>query len=351
MDLQKLEHRSVIKFLTKQGKGPKEIREEMLTVYGDATPSEFQVKYWSKQFKWGRDSIADDPRPGRPLEATTPEMCRKIEDLVLKDRRVKVSTIAREFNISEPSVLTVLHDHLGMSKVSSRWVPRMLTPVQKHCRVQFSKENLELYETDPDNFLSRIVTGDETWVHHWDPETKQESMQWKHRGSPPPRKFRTQASAGKVMATVFWDSEGILLVDYMPHKTTITGETYAVLLEKLKDAIKEKRRGKVTRGVLLLHDNAPVHKSRIAMAAVRNCGFEELNHPPYSPDLAPSDYYLFRHLKKHLRGRRFADDDELQGAVSQWLEDQSKDFYFSGISSLPTKWGRCVELKGDYIEK
>lgn len=278
-------------------------------------------------------------------------MCQKVEDLVMQDRRIKVSQIAGELGISEPSVITILHDHLLMSKVSSRWVPRMLTPVQKQFRVQFSQENLELYEGDVDHFLSRIVTGDETWVHHWDPETKQESMQWKHKASPPPKKFRTQPSAGKIMATIFWDCEGILLLDYMPHKTSITGESYANQLRMLRDAIKEKRRGKLTKGVLLLHDNAPVHKSRQTVSALKECGFQELSHPAYSPDLAPSDYYLFRNLKKHLRGRRFSSDDELKGAVSEWFNNQTPDFYLSGISSLPIKWRQCIELRGDYIEK
>ena len=69
-----------------------------------------------------------------------------------------------------------------MSKVSSRWVPRMLTPEQKACRQQFSEENLNMLRADPHKFVSRIITGDETWVHLHDPETKQESMQWQTRG-------------------------------------------------------------------------------------------------------------------------------------------------------------------------
>ena len=153
------------------------------------------------------------------------------------------------------------------------------------------------------------------------------------------------------MSTVFWDAEGVLLVDYMPHKTTITGETYANQLQLLKEAIKEKRRGKLSKGILMLHDNAPVHRSRKSMAALRDCGFEEINHPPYSPDLAPSDYFLFRNLKKHLRGYRFLDDNELKEAVNQWFGDQTSDFYLSGITSLQMKWRKCVELRGDYIEK
>ena len=122
---------------------------------------------------------------------------------------------------------------------------------------------------------------------------KKESMQWKCPGSPQPKKFRTQPSADKVMATVFWDSKGIILTDYKPAGTSITEEYYANVIEQLMVAIKENRRGKLAAGVLLLHDNAPMHKSKVAQAAIRACKFEHLNHPPYSPDLAPSDYYLF----------------------------------------------------------
>ena len=74
-------------------------------------------------------------------------------------------------------------------------------------RVESSQELLEVCNADPEDFHTRLVTGDETWLHHWDPDTKKESMQWKHPGSPPPKKFRTQPSASKVMATVFWDSK------------------------------------------------------------------------------------------------------------------------------------------------
>ena len=155
---------------------------------------------------------------------------------------------------------------------------------------------------------------------------------------PPPKKFRTQPSASKVMATVFWDSKGIILIDYKPAGTSVTGEYYANVIKQLRVAIKEKRRGKLAAGVLLLHDNAPVHKSRVAQAAIRVCKFAQLNHPPYSPDLAPSDYYLFRNLKSHLRGTRFRDDDELKAATEAWFEDQIDDFYFKGIDCLKEKW-------------
>ena len=94
-----------------------------------------------------------------------------------------------------------------------------------------------------------------------------------------------------------------------------------------------------------------MHKSRVAQAAIRECKFEQLNHPPYSPDLAPSDYYLFQNLKSHLRGTGSRDDDELKAATEAWFEDQIDDFYFKSIDCLKEKWAKCIEVKGDYIEK
>ena len=94
-----------------------------------------------------------------------------------------------------------------------------------------------------------------------------------------------------------------------------------------------------------------MHKSRVAQAAIRECKFEQLNRPPYSPDLAPSDYYRFRNLNSHLRGTRFRDDDELKAATEAWFEDQIDDFYFKGIDCLKEKWAKCIEVKADYIEK
>jgi len=180
--------------------------------------------------------------------------------LILADRRMKVSRLAEETGISAGEVWTIIHEKLDMSQVSSRWVPRMLSPFQKDTRRQCCQENLELLTKDPEHFFQRLVTGDETWVYHRDPEFKMESMQWKHKTSPTPKMCRVEKSAGKVMATVFWDEKGLLLLEFMPQKTTITRQTYANTITTLREAIKEKRRGKLSAGLLLLHDSAHVCK-------------------------------------------------------------------------------------------
>jgi len=88
----------------------------------------------------------------------------------------------------------------------------------------------------------------ETWLYHYDPETKQQSLEWWHSGSPRPRKFRVQKSAGEVFALIFWDQDGILNIDYLAKGQTINAEYYSSVLVQLKDILKEKRRGKFTKG-------------------------------------------------------------------------------------------------------
>jgi histone-lysine N-methyltransferase SETMAR len=175
-------------------------------------------------------------------------------------------------------------------------------------------------------------------------------MQWKHKTSPTPKMFRVEKSAGKITATVFWDEKGVLL-QFMPQKTTINGQTYANIITALQEAIKEKRRGKLSAGILLLHDNAPVHVSAKSEVAIRQSGFQQLNHPPYSPDLAPSVHFLVRVMNKFLRGNRFSSDKDVKEAVMKWFEVQSKDFFSIRIKSLQQKWTKCIELLGDYMGK
>jgi len=98
---------------------------------------------------------------------------------------------------------------------------------------------------------------EENWVYHYDPETMQQSMEWRHSASSRPKQFRVQQSGGKVLASIFWDQVGIHLTYYLLKGQTINAEYYSSLLVQLMDILKEKRHGKVTKVFLFLHDNAP----------------------------------------------------------------------------------------------
>jgi len=103
--------------------------------------------------------------------------------------------------------------------------------------------------------------------------------------------------------------------------------------------------------VLLLQDNAPAHTASIATSAATECGYELLPHPPYSPDLAPSDFYLFPKLKEHLRGRQYTCDSDVIDAVEEFLADQDTAFYQARIEMLQKRWTKCIDVHGDYVEK
>ena len=129
------------------------------------------------------------------------------------------------------------------------------------------------------------------------------------------------------MAFIFWDSQGVILVDYLKKILSITGQYYASLLRKLREKIKKNRRGKLSLGVFFHQDNAPAHKSAVALATIYDCGFQLVEHLPYSSDLSPSDYYLFHKMKKELSGQHFATNKDVIDAVEVYWEDKNSSFY------------------------
>lgn len=345
------EYRAVIKYLLKKNLSAKEIHNDMVDTLGEGAPSYATVCRWVNEFKRGRTTVENDPRSGRPKTVTTPEIVDKVHDIVLNDRRLKLTEIAEIVKISKERVHFILTTELDMHKLSARWVPRLLSVENKRVRCQLSQAGLDRFNRNRVDFLRRFVTMDETWVHYYTPETKEQSKQWVHRGSPPPKKAKVVASAGKVMASVFWDAKGVLLIDYLPKGETITGRYYTNLLDRLIVKIREKRPGLAKKKILYHHDNAPVHTSGVASQKLTELKFQIVDHPPYSPDLAPSDYHLFPNLKKFLAGKRFRSDEEVKVAVNGYFESLEENHFREGIEKLEHRWTKCINLKGDYVEK
>jgi len=159
-----------------------------------------------------------------------------------------------------------------------------------------------------------------------------------------------QKSAGKVLASICWDKVGILLIDYLPKGQTINAEYYSSVLVQLKDILKEKRRGKVTKGVLFLHDNAPAHRALATQKKLAYLVFQLLDHPPFSTDLVLSDYHLFPGLKKQLRGHHFSSDMEVIVAAETWLDGQNSELFSSGLQKLEQRAKKCIEFRGEHGE-
>jgi histone-lysine N-methyltransferase SETMAR len=351
MDSAKLRQREIIFFLWKEGASGMEIYQRLHTVFGENALGKSAVYKWVDRFREGRIETEDDPRSGRPRTSVTTENIARVQALIEEDRRVGVAYIAEVLGISMGSVHHILVEEINLSKLCARWVPRLLTPLQKEARVIIAKKNISLIDKDP-HFLERIVTVDETWVHHYDPESKEQSKQWLPHGSNPPVKAKVVPSLGKVMATVFWDASGILLVDYLEARATINAEYYANLLQNdLHNALRRKRPGKLSKIPLLLHDNARPHTAKRTMETIETLGWQLLLHPAYSPDLAPCDFYLFPRMKEYLRGNHFQSIQELKSAVQKWIQSLDVAFYTRGMEKLVDRYEKCIEVNGDYIEK
>lgn len=349
--MEKNEIRCVIKYYNLRGKTGAQIKTKLDRHLGESAPSYSTVKEWVAAFKRGRESCEDEHRSGRPNEVTNPDLIKKIRKIVYGDRRLKVREIVDIVGVSYNTVWKILHNHLHCNKLCARWVPRLLSDEQKFNRAEVSAANLARFKRSPQDFMRRFITVDETWVHHYTPETKQQSKMWTSPGESAPKKAKSVLSAGKVMATVFWDARGIIYIDYLEKGRTINGPYYAALLQRLKEEVALKRPHLAKKKILFHQDNAPAHTSAIAMAKIHELHYELVDHPPYSPDLAPCDFHLFPNLKKWLGGKKFASNDEVIASVNEYFEDQDASFYSRGIAALEHRWAKCVELEGDYVEK
>ena len=149
------------------------------------------------------------------------------------------------------------------------------------------------------------------------------------------------------MLSVWWDAKGVLYFELLPAGTTITATTYSKQLQNLAKAIQEKRPRRTT--VHLLHDNARPHVASSTKKKLAELGWLTVPHPPYSPDLAPSDYHLFRPLKHFLQGKTFTKYEDLKTAVTNFFASQTKEFWANGIDELPVRWGKVIDNDGNYI--
>ncbi|XP_041346797.1 uncharacterized protein LOC121366396 [Gigantopelta aegis] len=149
-----ISNRAVIRYLGLQGLTPKEIHEDMVVTLGEDAPLYSMVKKWAAEFKRSRERLEDDPRPGRPMTVSTQDTIAKIHEIIMADRRV-------------------MERYIGY------------LPGRRPCSYPQRNSNVQ--------------------------ETKQQSKQWNHSGSPPPKKAKTVI----MMASFFWDAEGVLVVDYL----------------------------------------------------------------------------------------------------------------------------------------
>ena len=172
----RMKQRCVIEFLRAEKIAPNDIRRRLLNVYGDQTVDVGTVRRWVALFSSGDSDVKDKPRSGRTSTAVTPRNEERLDQLIRANRWITTRELCTELNIGFSALETMVAT-LEYRKVCARWVPRMLTQEHKEHRMQVCQDLLNQYEAECDSFLDRIITGDETWCHHYEPEAKLQSME------------------------------------------------------------------------------------------------------------------------------------------------------------------------------
>ena len=170
--------RGYIKARLKLGIRAKDIFKEVCNIYGYNEVSYMTVTRWIRKFKSGQVSIKDGKKSGRPRSVIIPKNIRKIKEILNKDARYTTREIARLVGISSGSTFSILKKIIKVSRISARWKPHLLTPEQKRCRVSFAKKLLKMYPKYDCRQFSNVVTGDETWVHYFEPRRKINNKIW-----------------------------------------------------------------------------------------------------------------------------------------------------------------------------
>ena len=185
-------------------------------------------------------------------------------------------------------------------------MPHLLTDEQKRQRVKVAKKLLQMFPKYDKKQFANVVTGDETWVHYFEPIRKVSNKIWATKHSKRPIIAKRSLSTKKILYAIFFSGEGVAIKVPVKKGKSITGKYYKdVVLKKLKKYYQKQRPATGFKHVRLLLDNAPAHTSAIVTAFLKKEKITVLPHPPYSPDLAPCDFFLFPKLKAFLAGRKY----------------------------------------------
>ncbi|UYV66134.1 hypothetical protein LAZ67_4000380 [Cordylochernes scorpioides] len=184
------------------------------------------------------------------------------------------------------------------------------------------------------------------------PNNPMRQKSWGLLGQFPKRKPRPNRLGKKAMLFVWWDQAGVVYFKPLKPGETVNTSRYEQQMHSLREALNEKRpelREKHNK-LILQHDNAPAHNATVVKNTIKDLGWELLPHPPYSPDLAPSDDHLFTSLGHALKNQEFSNSDILRKWLVDWFDSKGIEFFRQGIRKLPERWSECIANQGNYFE-
>ncbi|XP_024100136.3 histone-lysine N-methyltransferase SETMAR isoform X3 [Pongo abelii] len=341
MMLDKKQIRAIFLFEFKMGRKAAETTRNINNAFGPGTANERTVQWWFKKFCKGDESLEDEERSGRPSEVDNDQLRAIIE----ADPLTTTREVAEELNVNHSTVVRHLKQ-IGKVKKLDKWVPHELTENQKNHRFEVSSSLILRNHNEP--FLDRIVTCDEKWILY---DNRRRSAQWLDQEEAPKHFPKPILHPKKVMVTIWWSAAGLIHYSFLNPGETITSEKYAQEIDEMHQKLQRLQLALVNRkGPILLHDNARPHVAQPTLQKLNELGYEVLPHPPYSPDLLPTNYHVFKHLNNFLQGKRFHNQQDAENAFQEFVKSRSTDFYATGINQLISRWQKCVDCNGSYFD-
>ena len=340
--MEKTEIRVLVRHYWKQGFNATAATKKICEVEGDNVISERVARNWFKKFDNGDIDLEDKTRSGRPSTVNSEAISKAIE----ANPSTSTRTLSAELGIPQTSIVRHLHT-LGKVNRRCREVPHELTEIQAQRRVETCRKLLQ--NPRDERFIRRIVTCDEKWIYFSNPDKKN---QWLDPGQMANPVAKRDRFSKKTLLCVWWNFEGVIHFELLPNGQTINADLYCAQLDRMYEALSRKYPALINRKrAILQQDNTKPHTARQTQEKIKNLdGIELLPHPAYSPDLAPSDYYLFRSMAHFLRGRNFNNLDEVENGCLEFFSSKNKEWYRSGIEQLADRWIQAIDSNGLYFE-
>ena len=335
----------------KQGTRALQILRDLKSVYGAKCTTHKTILKWIGKFKRGQTELKDKVRCGRPNVTVNERNIARVEKAIRDSPNITIRALATMLGLSTKGIHTIIHNHLGLRKVCAKWVPHKLSAEQKAKRVRICTELLAEYGENGAKRVTDIITGDESWFYYYGIPNKLKNMQWIADGESRPTILRPSFRSRKRMVTPFFMHSGPIFVDMLPTKQTFTSKHYVEkVLPKVVEQLRKRYGARGISRIVLLHDNASPHTSKLTRDYLESQKIKVLAHPPYSPDLAPCDFWLFPLVKNKLAGRKFARPENLARAIGAVLKSIPQKDYRKCFSDWIERLNRCVSAGGEYFE-
>ncbi|KAJ4438703.1 hypothetical protein ANN_14650 [Periplaneta americana] len=303
--------------------------------------------------------LLSDGRSCRSHEGKVATEARDLLDYdILAKRVLKLEKVMVSHTPEKPTeqAISELNNKVKLIIENIAQLRRQLNDIERHQNEYHQQmESIKPYKVEFQriNTLCDQVAGIKRTLNDWKVTTfldesslwtkQRQSNEWKHPGSPRPKKVRPTQSAVKVMFIVAYDIDGVILHHAVPPRQTVnTDYYYRFLQHHLRPALRRKRRHLGVQNPIILHDNAKSHTAAAVKDLLHHWQWEILEHPPYSPDMSPCDYDLFAKVKEPLRGTRYNARDELIRALGWSIRNINKDGRADGVRRLPNIWQKLV---------